>query len=180
MFKPSSELENDIANKNILHIRDELTTIIHEDRGFYTNTFDEALKYIISKNIDGLFVTFDNEVFKPEEEWDRDYWAYLTASLLDNFCMERINHLKEVGRKVYPRKTDESVFEGVAKKESNENEDNTGKKYAPIVAIACLAGCTIAIGCAAIGVAKTWGVAKILGGAAVIAGGVFIWEKGKK
>ena len=90
MFIPSNEFKKDVKEKNILHIRDELTTIAHEDRGFYTSKFDDALAYAKDAGIVGLFDTFDNEPFKPKEEWNREYWSYIAASLMDNFCMESI------------------------------------------------------------------------------------------
>ena len=94
---------NDVEEKNVLHIRDELITIAHEDRGFYTTKFDDALAYARNANIENLFDSYNNESFKPKEEWDEEYWRYIASSLMDNFCEERINHLKEVGRYVYPK-----------------------------------------------------------------------------
>ena len=144
MFIPSDEFRKDVEEKNILHIRDELTTIAHEDRGFYTTKFDDALAYAKNANIEGLFDNFDNETFKPKEEWDREYWAYIAASLMDNFCEERINHLKEIGRCVYPKpqKTATENYEKTRKKEEH------GKKQSPIIvllvaAAAALLGYTI-------------------------------------
>ena len=166
MFKPSDEFRKDVEEKNILHIRDELTTIAHEDRGFYTTKFDDALAYAKKANIDGLFDIYDNEPFKPKEEWNREYWAYVAASLMDNFCEERINHLKEVGRFVYPRP---------AKRVSEDSEqphrkEEHGKKHSPVIVIGVAAAAAL-IGYTIIGT-------KTAIGAAILAGG-FMLAKGK-
>ena len=96
------ELMEAVAEGNISHIRNALTIITRNDRGFQTGAFDEALNYVENQNISGLYDEFDGEEEKPESEWDKDYWTYVNASLMDNFCKERINLLKRIGNKIYP------------------------------------------------------------------------------
>ena len=181
MFIPSKELERDIAAKNIGHIRDELTTIALEDRGFYTGRFDEALEYVKGKHIDGLFDSFDKETFKVQEQWDGDYWGTLNASLMDNFCMERIDHLKEVGKAVYPKVCQTTSLNergsSNGSKQSNAvyvTGEMKGKKSMPIVVKAGVgATCAVVAGVATIGVTKTMvGV-----GAILMVGGALLWHR---
>ena len=171
MFKPSEEFKKDVAEKNILHIRDELTTIAHEDRGFYTTKFDDALAYAEAANIEGLFDPFDGEIFKPKEEWDRNYWSLIVASLMDNFCKERIAHLKEVGKHVYPvqRKTD--GFDSKQESSSQQHKEIRGKKTSPIIVLGVAAAAAL-IGYTIIGT-------KTAIGAAIIAGGIMMSRKRK-
>lgn len=98
-----------IETKNIFQIRNGFYTIAHEDRNFSTGYFESTLEYVKRKNIPGLFQPFDGEVFKKEEEWNEEYWAWIAASLMDNFCEERIQHLKQIGRKIYPKKKEDQT-----------------------------------------------------------------------
>lgn len=97
-------LEEAISNKKITLIRNEFSVIAHEDPSFSTGKFDATLEYVKSKKIDGVFDAFDGRVFKSKEEWNEEYWALIVSSLMDNFCEERIDHLKEVSRYLYPSK----------------------------------------------------------------------------
>lgn len=109
----SNTFKQDVEKGSVIHIRDELTTICHEDRSFSTGKFDAYLDYAKKANISGLFDTFDGEDFKPKNEWDKDYWSYITASLMDNFCNERIRHLKEVGKHVYGKSATTEASESI-------------------------------------------------------------------
>lgn len=178
MFTPSKELKRDIDAKNIVHIRDELTTIALEDRGFHTGRFDEALEYVKGKHIDGLFDLFDKETFKEKAQWDSDYWKNLNASLMDNFCMERINHLKEVGKTVYPKVSSltnakKDSYNG-SKPSSNAvyvRREMKGKKSMPIVVKA-----GVGVACLVTGIA-TVGLTKTMMGIGLILGGALLWRK---
>ena len=109
--------KKDVESKNVNHIRDELTTIAHSDRDFHTSEFDDYLQYAKDAKIEDLFDKFDGEEFKPKDEWDEKYWSYIVSSLMDNFCKERIDHLKEVGKYVYgkDKKTGGSKEDGIPK-----------------------------------------------------------------
>lgn len=108
-IKITDKFKKDVEDKNITHIRDELTTIAHSDRTLSNGEFDAYLDYAKKANINGLFDPFDGEKFKPKEEWDKNYWSYMVASLMDNFCNERVKHLKDIGRYVYGKTTTEAA-----------------------------------------------------------------------
>lgn len=97
-------LEDAIAKKSLVGIYSVFYTIAHGDPNFSTGKFREVLRYVKSKHIEGFMEAFDGEEFEPEENWDKEYWALVASSLMDNFCEERISHLEQVGRKVYPIK----------------------------------------------------------------------------
>lgn len=95
-------LEEAIQKKNLVGIYSVFYTIAHGDPAFSTGKFEEALAYVKSRHIDGFLQEFDGDEFEPEENWNEEYWAFLASTLIDNFCEIRIDHLKQVGRKVYP------------------------------------------------------------------------------
>lgn len=96
----------DALNKNsLVGIYSVFYTIAHGDPNFSTGKFRQVLEYVKSRGITDLFQEYDGEQFEPEEQWDEDYWALIASSLVDNFCMERIEHLEQVGKKVYPNRT---------------------------------------------------------------------------
>ena len=92
-------LEAAVAEKNVVHIKSALTSIALKDRNFSTGEFDEALRFVAARGIN-LYEPFDGENFKTESEWDKNYWQYIKSSLEDNFCQERIDLLKRIGRKI--------------------------------------------------------------------------------
>jgi hypothetical protein len=122
-------LEEAIANNNLVGIYSVFYTIAHGDPNFSTNKFRELLAYVKSKHIDGLMQEFDGEDFASEKEWNEDYWALVASSLMDNFCDERINHLEEVGKKVYPNKKAEQPTESDQNKHGAKHKEKTSKKY---------------------------------------------------
>ena len=117
----NTQFKKDVEDGNVSHIRDELTTIAHSDRTLSNGEFDAYLDYAKKANVSGLFDPFDGEKFKPKEEWDAKYWSYINASLMDNFCNERINHLKEVGKYVYGKTATTEAYD----------PDNDDKLYVP-------------------------------------------------
>lgn len=173
MYKVNEYLEEAIANGNVVRIRSAFTVIAHEDPSFSTGKFNEALEYVKSKNIDGLFVPYDERPFQPKEEWNEDYWALIVSSLVDNFCMERINHLRDVSRILYPSKvnpsptisTSDSKYKNINSTSSRNVSGNHSKKTLPIAITAGLAVSCIA----AIAVGAKW-VAAATGTAAIAAG----------
>lgn len=97
-------LEDAIKQNSLVGIYSVFYTIVHGDPNFSTNKFYEIFQYVKTKNIKGFLQEFDGEEFEPEENWNKEYWAFVASSLIDNFCVERIHHLEQVGKKVYPLK----------------------------------------------------------------------------
>ena len=172
MFKPSEEFRKDVEEKNVINIRVDLNTVILADRGFYTTEFDEMLTYAETSHIEGLYDVFDGEEFKSKEEWNQEYWRYLVASLGDNFCKERINHLKEVGRYVYPKQQKTTNNTSSANRFQKKEENNEEKKQSSIIVVGVAAVAAL-IGYTIVGT-KTAAI-----GAAIIAGGLMLAKEKK-
>ena len=154
-----------VASGDVQQTRTDLLMITLLDRGFYGNDFDESLKYA-SENLVGLFDKFDNEEEKPENDWTEDYWNYIYASLMDNFCTERIELIKKVGRKVYPPVAKATVSPTVQPSPRRIDALHTQRGIPTSIKV----GGTIAIaalGCATIGVAKTALAAAVIVGGAI-------------
>lgn len=162
----NDSLKKAVEEKNLVNIHNALSALTFKDEGFYTDEFENTLREVESYNIEGLFDKFDGEEFKPESEWNKEYWAYLNASLIDNFCPERIEMLKKVGRKVYTKK---QTAQSTAPKYNNySNGASSGRvhtsghnyhvhktvisKEAKVIGAGVVA---VAIGCATVGPAAT-------------------------
>lgn len=175
-------LMNAVAEKNLTAIKTALTSINLKDRNFSTGAFEEGLKYVESQNIAGLYDKFDGETFKPESEWDQSYWTYINVSLMDNFCRERIEELKRVGRKIYPAQATPQIQPSVQPSARKKNQPTTTQSPSTnqasrrrgrnsesaglplplkVVGAAVAAGVGFAVGGPAVGV----GVAAVAGGA---------------
>lgn len=164
----NDKVKQAVDNGNIHEARTQLLMLTLVDCGFKGTEFDESLNY--AKKLEGLFEEFDNEQLESEDGWNEDYWNYLYASLMDNFCQERIDLLKKVGKKVYPpvAKPASRLAMSSSPRRTSMPRSQSGismpLKVGGAIAIA-------AIGCATIGITKT-AVA-----AAVILGGAFALQK---
>lgn len=169
MFKPNDYLKKALDNKNVVRIRSAFTVIAHEDPSFSTGKFNETLEYVKKENIHGVFSPFDGKEFQPKENWNEEYWALIVSTLVDNFCMERINHLKEVSKVLYPQKVNEKLSTSTSNYNINQNkklkDDKTSKKAIPMAVTAGLAvTCVTAMAIEKKGIAVITGLATIVTG----------------
>lgn len=103
-MKITKTLEEAVNKGDLTGIYSTLYTVLHEDPAFSTGKFEQLLGYVRSRNVPGLMQPFDGERFESEDKWNEEYWALQASELVDNFCEERIEHLKKVGRKLYVEK----------------------------------------------------------------------------
>ena len=162
----NDSLKKAIEEKNLLNIHNALSALTFKDEGFYTSEFEDTLREVESYNIEGLYDEFDGEEFKPESEWNKEYWAYLNASLIDNFCHERIDMLEKVGRKVYKKKqtaqSDAPKYDNYSNNTSPRRVHTSGHNYqthktgiSKEVKVIGAGVVVVAVGCATVGPAAT-------------------------
>jgi hypothetical protein len=75
------------------------------DQGFSQGVIEEKIRYCETKGVtpSELFVKFDGEPFNENpSEWTNKYYATQRTKLRANFCRERLEHLKKVGKKLFP------------------------------------------------------------------------------
>lgn len=99
----SKTMEDAVREKDLGKIHSAFYTIMLSDPGFTSNKFDEAFSYVMGRGIEGVIQPHNGTVFEDESKWDQAYWDRLASELMDNFSLERIEHLKAVSRYVYPR-----------------------------------------------------------------------------
>jgi hypothetical protein len=98
-------LDEAIRSKDIKAIRDVLTTSMVQDPGFSKGVFEERLKrcHIADISDSELFVSFEGSAINRDPNaWTKDYYAEQRTEFRYNFSRERLDHLKKVGRKLYP------------------------------------------------------------------------------
>lgn len=171
-----------VTERNASHIKSALTSITLKDPGFATDEFANAMRYVADQGIN-LYEPFDGEVFKPESEWDKDYWRYINVSLMDNFCRERILKLQEIGRKLYPVKAQaptppkqtspppRTTSSGIPKSPTGSRPRSSGDNGIPFPVKAVGALALVGVGCVTIGPPATLGIAA--------AGGAIAWLTNK-
>ena len=98
----SKTMESAVENKDLVGIYNSFYTILMSDPGFSTGRFEEAFNYVNKKNIDGFIKKHDGKEAAPRDEWNVQYWDEVASELVDNFSIERIKHLKEVSKVIYP------------------------------------------------------------------------------
>ena len=98
----NSGVRDSVRETNLVHVWDAFTNILLKDPGFHTNEFMDSLAFAKERLGDQLFVKYDGDPFKSREEWDAQYWNEQCAAIVDDFCMERIQHMMDIGKMLYP------------------------------------------------------------------------------
>lgn len=124
----SKTMEEAIKEKDLGKIYSSFYTILLADPAFNTGKFDEVFEIVRKQNISGFIQQYNNVPFKTEDEWDQQYWDTLSSELMDNFCIERINHLKLVSRKLYP--SAQKKAQASAQKKTEQRQEAAYQKKA--------------------------------------------------
>ncbi|GHU27336.1 hypothetical protein FACS1894164_19410 [Spirochaetia bacterium] len=97
-------LDEAIRAKDIEEVRNVLTTSMVQDPGFSKGVFEERFKRcLIGLSETNIFDPFDGEPLNLNQSaWTKDYYAAQQTEFRYNFSLERLEHLKKVGRKLFP------------------------------------------------------------------------------
>lgn len=110
-----------VANSNVIGIR-----IMMKDSLLFEPTFTDFEEMErLSRNIIGLYDSHDGEVFGVDKSaWNDEYMSKIMVQVVDNFSHERIDHLKEIIRYLYPvpvnQKTVSSNHDSSARHQSSD------------------------------------------------------------
>ena len=99
----NKEIKNYIADKNIEGIRADLWIYIGVDPNF-TKDFIENLNYCLRNGISESELYENHDGRSMSDEVTNDNFAKLCDQLRINFSKERLEKIKEIGRKLYPIK----------------------------------------------------------------------------
>ena len=115
-----NELKNDVAIRNIAGIRADLWSCIAIDPNF-TKDFGENWDYCLSNGISesDLYENHDNRPISDEVTIEN--FSLLCGQLRTNFSKERLDKIKEIGRKLYPP-TEEKAHSQTSATHSYENQ----------------------------------------------------------
>lgn len=166
----SQEFISAVEENNLIKVK-----VMIKDSLVIDPTFQEVDEYIkyASKNIPDLFNNQDDEVFiQDSSKWDKEYMNSQLNKLMYNFSKERINHIKDICKKIYSERR-------VKIEENRSNEGNNVR----IVGTEKIAVGTSLVGVATIaaGVICSKSILTVGGAALLIGGGVaYINEVSKK
>ena len=102
-IRVSEEIKNYVAAKNVEGIRADLWIYIGIDPNF-TKDFIENLNYCLKNGISENELYENNDGRSMSDEVTNDNFAKLCDQLRINFSKERLEKIKEIGRKLYPIK----------------------------------------------------------------------------
>lgn len=99
-------IETGIANRDVKALREAVGSICYTCRNFSDGEFDAAVRYVESK---GIKIKDDvlngNPVISGQKsDFTDDDFAEAVFELKENFCDERIEDVKKIGRKLYGNK----------------------------------------------------------------------------
>ena len=98
-------IEKGIKEKDIEGLRESVGSICYANRDFSNGEFDQVLSYIESKNInikDDKLV--GNLISREKNTYNDEDFARAVFELKKNFCDERINDVKKIGKDLYSNK----------------------------------------------------------------------------
>lgn len=163
----SKEFIDAIREQNILRLKLIIkNSLVLDPSG---KSFDKMLSEV-KRNIPDFLDNHDGELFKPNTDWNEDYFNEQTVKVVDNFSKERIELLQKMVQKLYMNKSVEVHNETSIKTKSVEHAHSmaltsmqkAGMAVATVGAVTVIAGLAI----------KAPIVLTLIGGVAVVAGGV--------
>lgn len=97
-----SKLDQAIAEKNIIGLRNLLKAYLTGDPTDSNATIKQSLQKVQENRID-IWEQHDGKILNTSsrEAWDEDYFVDLQVDLRMNFSKARFLHMLEVGKKVY-------------------------------------------------------------------------------
>lgn len=105
-YKPNEKITKCIQDNDIVALREYIGTIIYSDRAFLHGEFEAAVKYLTEDCfITELFEPFNgNPPLKSQSgasSFQQSDFTEAVYDLKDNFCRERIEDVKIIGRALY-------------------------------------------------------------------------------
>ena len=123
-----------IEEKDYLCLKSYIVSALRFDSTFERGEAQKAID-IINVETPEIFEEYMQKSYEkrlPREEWTEDYFIELTFWFQNNFAIERISHIKEVGKAVYPSLKTMSSVTIMDKQASDMNQHQTGEhKHAP-------------------------------------------------
>lgn len=119
----SNEFKKIVSDETLLNVKVMLKQYALLDKSL--SKFNDALNYAYEILGKELIVKHDGEAFNNNrDDWNEEYAMGIASDLVFNFSQERIDHLREVFKKVYPNA---KPYEEVSSSHKTSNGPNTGK-----------------------------------------------------
>lgn len=119
-----NEIKNDVAAKNIANIRIDLWGCIGNDPNF-TQDFIENWNYCLRNGIseNELYEIHDNRPMV--DEVTNENFSLLCGQLRTNFSKERLDKIREIGRKLFPASEKKTESQTLSTQSSGPRKTNT-------------------------------------------------------
>ena len=143
-------VESGIAERDVEKLREAMGNICYTDRSFSTGEFDNQLKNIRDNGVDIFDKALDGElVSEGKTSYTDDDFARAVFELKNNFCLERIEDVKKIGRALYKPapKPEPAVRTAVSQSKgtSPNSQSHRGTINKTAVAVAAVAAVMIVV-----------------------------------
>lgn len=126
-FVASDRVDKELQRENRRGVRRLLVNICEFDPTFSTGEFDDALEYVCKiKGVDiydpfeaKLNPLYGNRVSLKDSTLQKNDFIASVAYLLENFCPERIEDTKKLGRYLFPEEMHQSKTETQLRQQSH-------------------------------------------------------------
>lgn len=128
--KKYNEIEKGIADNDIERIREAIGNVCYTSRDFSSGEFDRVLRYVESKGIKVKDDTLDGKLISDGKTayTDEDF-ARAILMLKKNFCNERIEDVKKIGKTLYKKTVQKDQNKSNEKEETHlTNQNQTDNK----------------------------------------------------
>ena len=144
-------IENGIAKNDVNGLREAIGSICYTSRDFSSGEFDEIVRYVTGKGVQlkdeplkGMLVSTGKTMFTDED------YARAIFELKKNFCDERINDVKAIGKVLYKKPTYQPKSEAKTTPNycgatSPNVQSHQKTNYIPVVAVVLVAVAVIAV-----------------------------------
>lgn len=125
-----SAIEKGIENNDVKALREAIGSICYTNRDFSNGEFDEVVKYVEAKGIHlkDIKLIGSPAVSSQKSEFTDEDFAKAIFELKRNFCDERIQDVKTIGKKLYSKKVatpQPSIAKSPAQKAVTERNNST-------------------------------------------------------
>lgn len=135
-FTTTALIDEALQEKDLSRVRRMLSDVCAFDRTFSTEEFDDAVEYVCQvKGVD-IYEPFDaslkplytKRVDQKDPTLEEDDFAVSVAYLKENFCPERIEDTKKLGRYLFPEEMHSSKTEPQSRMQSHRPVGTTARE----------------------------------------------------
>ena len=151
-FEVNELVKECMNNNDIVGLKGALIAIIFSDKQFKTDDFDNTLE-VLKLNGINIYEKYDGKelISKTKQSFTNQDYRNSIFDLEKNFCIERINEVKNISKSIYGNVVKNSVSNNIRKEVTPAKKKKSSQKKSPTEKI-LIGAAAVALTAAAIGI----------------------------